>query len=176
MKYKNFHSRRAAPSVARNSVSQNNNYIIILFLYIIAYIYAIEFAQIITDCSQTEKKKKCGYVEEIHRSCIMKTKNLNSIIKQGRGNKYYINADNTDVNDCLITYWGLSHFCLYFLFGYFTPDFFWETFFLGIGFEFYEKYMFDCHDIFDIFLNTIGFKCGQIMQHEAKSSIKKLID
>jgi len=86
----------------------------------------------------------------------------------GRGNNYYISAMNSkkqdDLQKCLITFWGTTHFVLYVLIGYFCPNCFWESFIIGVLFELYEYHAFNCHDLLDIVLNTSGFFVGKLIR------------
>ena len=86
-------------------------------------------------------------------------------LRNNRGRNYYLNNANgvdKDVTpNCMLTIWGLSHVILYMILGWFVPDMFWETFFIGIAFEYLEKNTFDCHDILDIMWNSIGFLIGK---------------
>jgi len=86
----------------------------------------------------------------------------------GRGGSYIIGVDdparNEKMQSCLVTFWGLGHFLTYLLLGVAAPDMFWETFAIGVGFEVYEAYRFDCHDVFDIVLNSAGFLAGKALR------------
>ena len=64
---------------------------------------------------------------------------------------------------CILTMWGLVHFIMYFLLGFLAPDLFWLSFTISIGFEVYEYYAWDCHDVLDIAINTSGLVAGYAM-------------
>ena len=82
-----------------------------------------------------------------------------------RGDNYYIGVTDEGkklkLDKCLVTFWGATHFFLYFFLGMFAPDLFWQTFVVGIIFELFEKYNYGCHDVLDICLNTAGFFIGR---------------
>jgi hypothetical protein len=84
----------------------------------------------------------------------------------GRGDNYLIGIEdpvkNERMKNCLVTFWGVAHFALYFVLGVAAPDMFWETFAIGVGFEIYENYKFDCHDVLDVGLNSAGFLLGRL--------------
>ena len=141
-------------------MTKTKEYLIALFIYIIAYIYALIIAPKIGFC----KVKKCDVINNVHESCLLNCKFTKSLTKY-RGNNYYIGITDDEkkakLETCLITWWGGTHFLLYLLLGYLTPSLFLETFILGVGFEIYESYAFDCHDLIDIVLNTSGFLVGR---------------
>src|ERR1700684_4653422 len=106
-------------------------YLLACLLYIIAYCYAIVAAPMISNCPT------CQPLEKVHRSCVVGLNNQSKIISDIRGDKYYIGVDYNvaDLNSCLVTFWGFTHFILYVLLGVLVPDLFVETFVLGVGFE-----------------------------------------
>lgn len=106
-------------------------------------------------------------MNSVHESCLLNTCKFDTCKNNLRGLNYYI--DNTDkdkqikLHNCLITFWGFTHFLLYFILGLLYPKYFWQTFFIGAGFELYEKLRYDCHDVLDIVLNTAGFILGFLL-------------
>ena len=124
-------------------------------LYTIAYVYAIIIAPKVTKCT----KDACLAAENIHRQCVVCT----GYSMPGRGKNYYIGGNNSpeEMSKCLVTFWGATHFALYFVLGMVAPDLFWPTFVVGVAFEAYEYHAFDCHDAFDIVLNSAGFLAGR---------------
>ena len=134
-------------------------YIITILVYIIAYVLAIEIAPKISLCDS----EMCTKFNKTHKSCIIENSTIARISTVGRGNKYFIGeGDNpTTLNNCVLTFWGSTHFLLYFVLGIIAPNLFWETFAVGVGFEIYEYYKFKCHDVFDIILNSSGFLIGK---------------
>ena len=95
---------------------------------------------------------------------------LTKILTSGRSNNYFWekevnNQDNKkDLSDkknyCLLTLWGLTHFLLYFVFGLITPKLFWVAMVVSVLFEYYENLEWDCHDVLDVFINTLGLVSG----------------
>ena len=138
-------------------LSLAGQYIAMIFFYIIAYIYAMKFAV----WTQTCDRPWCKKIVKMQEKCILSKKNLNY---SGRGNNYYIgnmdSAKQTKLKTCIATFWSAAHFTLYFFLGMFAPKLFWLTFFLGAAFEVYEYKAFLCHDVLDVFYNTIGFLVG----------------
>ena len=139
--------------------NKNKQYLVAAIVYIIAYVYAIIIAPKISVYAGD------SWIENKHRECIIKNDTLAPIIAAGRGDNYYIGVENNpqELSNCTVTFWGSTHFFLYFILGSMT-NLFWETFTIGVGFELYEYYEFGCHDVFDIVLNTCGFLTGQAVR------------
>lgn len=137
-------------------------WMIVAILYIIAYEYSIHFAIKLNECNTQQCKKLKG----IHESCMLC---IPPKIGHLRGQDYYIGAMSEKKHEmldhCLVTFWSFAHFTLYSLIGLLAPNLFWETFGAGVAFEFYEKYAFDCHDVFDVLENTLGFWTGRLIGH-----------
>ena len=90
--------------------------------------------------------------------CIIKSNNyLNMLTKSTRGKNYWLT--NND-NNCFITTWHIYHLVQYIFLGYFFPSYYVELICIGILFEFFEKYFFECDDIIDIVFNIIGLNIG----------------
>lgn len=139
--------------------NRNKQYVIAALLYVLAYVYALEIAPRVT------KYASDSWLESAHRKCIVKSDTIAPTVTVGRGSSYYIGAENDpqELKTCVVTFWGATHFFLYFMLGLFT-DLFWETFAVGVVFEVYEYYAYDCHDVFDIVLNSGGFLLGQTVR------------
>lgn len=140
-----------------------SQYIIAILLYGIAYIYAMVFAVYIGKCND----KICQKINRVHENCTLGCKNKTCNLTKSRGDNYFIGVTDEEkknkLDNCLITFWGTTHFVLYFFLGIFTPNLFWETFIIGILFELYEKQYYACHDVLDIILNTSGFLIGRLL-------------
>lgn len=141
---------------------------------VVSYLLSYMFIVIINRC--LEDGDKCEYKDlalNFHTRCIYYGDNdvVHSLIK-GRAENYFFENSTSDISPeqkevlknnskhCLLTIWGLTHFILYFLLGIFAPDYFWLSFSISIAFEYYENLKWDCHDMFDILLNTIGLFAG----------------
>jgi uncharacterized membrane protein AbrB (regulator of aidB expression) len=98
-------------------------------------------------------------------------KNLENKIKQknGKNNDKY----------CILSLWALTHIFLYMLIGFFCPDLFIPSFIIGVIYEIFEKYSFDCHDVLDIFYNSLGFGIGfginKMVFTNNKDSVSKIL-
>ena len=138
-----------------------SQYIAAILLYVASYIYALKFAVYIGTCN----KKWCRNVNNYHEKCMVNCGEYSCGLTTTRGENYYIGVTGEEqkdvLNKCLVTFWGGSHFILYLLLGFFCPNLFWQTFILGVLFEIYEEYMYDCHDALDVVLNTAGFLIGR---------------
>lgn len=133
----------------------------IFILYILAYIYAIEFAP--------WAAKHYNNLNEIHESCFVCGTDK---LTHARGDQYYIGTmsdeKKKDLKKCVMTFWGFTHYILYAMIGYVAPDMFWETFAIGIGFEYYEKIKYNCEDPLDIAWNSLGFATGAYIKQFMK--------
>lgn len=132
--------------------------LIAALLYILAYLYAIEVAPRLLQDS-------ANVMNEVHETCFVQNFLPNKALSL-RGNKYIIGdpESSSALDNCLITFWGTSHYMLYFFLGYWCPALFWPTFVIGVGFEVYEYVQYDCADALDIAFNTIGFLSGSLLK------------
>lgn len=115
---------------------------------------------------------KCPKIAtNFNTQCFIYNKNAAPILLRGRGTNYFLHntrnatAEQTNTiidysKNCIVTYWGLSHFTLYFLLGLLAPNLFWISFTVNILFEYLEYRLANCHDFFDIVLNTAGLITG----------------
>jgi len=125
-----------------------------VIIYILCYIYSIVIANTLL-----VKKSK---LNDMHEYCLLKGEP-----PLPRGRNYYISVGATkaaDFQHCIFTFWGLMHVIMYAILGFFCPDLFLETFLAGTLFEIYEAQYYDCHDLLDIGLNTLGFGIGYFLQ------------
>ncbi len=138
-------------------------YLLASLIYIIAYVYSIHFAPILAGAESGWRRD----LNDVHESCLVGCRG--GICKLSvRGDNYYINSTDSAkrrrLSNCMVTFWGFSHFLLYSILGFLFPGIFWETFFVGVAFEMYEAAEFDCHDTFDIILNSAGFLAGKYLR------------
>lgn len=134
-------------------------YLLVVIIYTFAYAYCLVFAPSLV--GETGWK---GDLNTIHESCVCE--NVSPLDKLSiRGEKYFIGSPEASerAKKCMITFWGFTHASLYTLLGFLFPDLFFETFAIGVGFELYEKEKYDCHDTFDILLNSGGFLFGAVV-------------
>jgi hypothetical protein len=141
------------------------NIILSLIILTIAYIYCFIFTPIIENINDDSV---AGLISKIHKTCFMncKSKQCKDIITNFRGDTYFISTpknEQKNIHNCIITFWGLTHIILYFILTFLIPSFYIEFFILGILFEIYEYYFYKCHDITDIFLNTLGIIIGKYL-------------
>jgi len=134
-------------------------YILIVLLFLLAYVYSLEFAPWSRNIC---RQKWCDDANRVHESCVLGCTKSTKILTNGRGGSYVIGGseESAQLDNCLVTFWGATHFCLYAIVGFVAPELFWEMFLLGCAFEGYEWYRYDCHDVLDIALNTCGFVLG----------------
>jgi len=97
-------------------------------------------------------------LNQVHQSCIVGCTPATRSIAEWKGKNYFVGQGGTD---CLMTFWTITHGLLYTGIGYCCPNLFWESFSIGVAFEIYEKYRYQCEDALDIFFNTGGFLVGQ---------------
>jgi len=141
----------------------STNIIIILTILSFAYIYSLVYAPSIENSNDDSFTTS---VAKMNKGCLLNctSENCKKYITDSRGKQYFISipADEQEhIRGCIITFWGLTHFVMYFILALLVPAFYIELFFIGVGFEIYEYYKFDCHDVNDIFLNTMGILLGK---------------
>jgi hypothetical protein len=141
------------------------NIIIILTILTVAYIYCLVYAPSI---ESSNDDSFTTLIANMNKSCLIncKSDDCKSYIDKSRGAQYFISIpedEQTHIKSCIITFWGFTHFLLYFVLALIVPDFYIELFFIGISFEIYEYYKYDCHDMNDIALNTGGIILGRFL-------------
>lgn len=137
--------------------------ILIIFLFVVAYAYSLGFAPWAKTC----EADWCRAANELHESCVIGCTQYTKPLTAGRGADYIIGGDggtNQQMQNCLVTFWGFTHFMLFAMVGFIAPWLFWEMFAVGCLFEFYESVRFNCHDVLDIGLNTLGFLAGSYVR------------
>ncbi len=98
------------------------------------------------------------FMEQFHHTCIIKAKNVGA---RTRGASYQLSSRTTGYfKHCLLTQWNVIHAFTYFLFGLLFPNQFILFLTIGILFEIYEAIVYDCHDVMDIAVNSLGYVCG----------------
>ena len=141
------------------------NILIILTILTIAYVYALIYAPSIENASHNTFE---GSVSKINKSCLLncKSENCKDYIAKNRGKQYFISIPTHEqeyIKSCVITFWGFTHFFMYFILSLLVPSFYLEFFAIGVLFEIYEYYKYDCHDVNDIYLNTFGILLGKYL-------------
>ncbi len=87
-----------------------------------------------------------------------------------RGKLADLTADSEGLNifkkeNCLFTWWQVSHFLTYMLVGFLFPGFFLEAMVVSVAFEVYEDLgPSKCNDYLDLALNLTGFLVGKGLQ------------
>jgi len=139
------------------------NIIIILSILTVAYMYSLVYAPSIEN---TSDDGFTGSVAKMNKSCLLNctSENCTKYITDSRGKQYFISippSEQEHMRNCIITFWGFTHFLMYFILALLVPAFYVELFFIGVGFEIYEFYKYECHDVNDIYLNTMGILLGK---------------
>ena len=68
---------------------------------------------------------------------------------------------------CIFTMWSAMHLLFYIFLGYHCPSLFCATLLLGVAFEIFEYFAFDCHDMLDIVYNSCGFGIGYLLKKKS---------
>jgi hypothetical protein len=139
------------------------NIIIILTILTFAYIYSLIYAPSIENSNDDSFTTS---ISKMNKSCLLncKSDSCKKYISDNRGRQYFISippSEQEHIKSCIVTFWGFTHFLMYFILAMLVPAFYVELFFIGVGFEIYEYYKFECHDVNDIFLNTMGILLGK---------------
>lgn len=77
-----------------------------------------------------------------------------------RGKNYTLTLSGAMKKYCFMTSWAITHLILYAIIGFFFPKMFWTAFLVGVLFELSEWFLLDCHDVLDLFWNSLGFFIG----------------
>lgn len=139
------------------------NIIIIISILSIAYIYSLVYAPSIEN---VKDESLSSSIAKLNKSCLINctSKKCKKYITNNRGKQYFISIpqhEQEHIRGCILTFWGFTHFIMYFILALLVPAFYVELFVIGIGFEIYEYYKYECHDMNDIYLNTFGILLGK---------------
>lgn len=98
-------------------------------------------------------------VMKIQYMCLAKCKTdtCRSITTNFRDSSYFMTADSNP-QDCWFTMWELSHMMTHAFIGYFFNI--QTSLGVGVGFEIFEHYAYDCGSVLDVLWNTVGFSIG----------------
>ena len=143
----------------------NKPYLKLFIIYLISFILVILLNKVALHNNSLYKiLHKCGYYNESDSI---------EFLTSTRGSNYYTFSDDTKIVNkkekeldkknhmyCLISLWALTHVGLYIVIGFYCPNLFIETFIIGVLFEFFEKYYWNCQDSLDVIFNSIGFGIG----------------
>ena len=115
------------------------NIIIILSILTVAYIYSLIYAPSIESSNDDSFTTS---VAKMNKSCLLncKSEKCKKYITDSRGKKYFISipvSEQEHIKSCIITFWGFTHFIMYFILAMLVPAFYIELFFIGVGFEIY---------------------------------------
>ena len=151
--------------VKKNNKYSLKNISIVIIIYIIAYLYCLYYAPKIEHINDNSFQ---GKINKMNKSCLYncKTEICKDMVDNNRGETYFIatkKEDQIHIKDCLLTFWGFTHFLLYFVLALLVPSLYIEFFFIGVIFEIYEFYKYKCHDGTDIILNTLGILLGKYL-------------
>jgi hypothetical protein len=136
----------------------NGVYIMIIILGIIQYTIIFHLDKINVSLSKSFNKfmftcaKKC----ENKKDC--------EVVNSLRDDYYYMqNTDNSELLDCKITRWEISHFFTHIFLGYFTNIYISQS--ISVVFEIYEHYALDCGSYLDLVYNMAGFMVGHTLKN-----------
>jgi hypothetical protein len=135
---------------------------ILIILLVVSYVYSLVIVPALAGSSNSLARR----LTQLHESCVWNTKNIAPKLsyRKGRGSQYYIGSMDSSkmemLKHCVATFWSMSHLFLYVLIGYFCPDYARMAFFIGAGFELYEYFRFECHDVLDLAWNAVGLFLG----------------
>jgi hypothetical protein len=105
----------------------------------------------------------------LHKQCYYNcgTEKCKDFMKSVKGVNYYngddkLLEDTQDetlrYEDCIVGFWELSHLVLHIFIGYFLNIYY--SLALGVGFELFEYYKWNCEGYLDILFNTAGALIG----------------
>lgn len=148
-----------------NNLPKTQQYIYLIIILLIAYLYCIVFAVFASD--NKEHNPILNAFNTMHESCIARC-DLDVCIKSTgtRGTNYYIGStteNGNNLSNCIMTFWNFTHLILFFILGLLFANLWVEIAAIGILFEIYEYYKFNCHDVLDIFYDLTGLFIGVIL-------------
>jgi len=85
-----------------------------------------------------------------------------------RGEDYFLTFNGKSdksfrIKNCLLSLWGVLHFVLFALIGFFVPNVLYEVIIVSILYELAEYYLYNCHDALDVVLNVSGYLFGVLL-------------
>lgn len=89
-----------------------------------------------------------------------------------RGKDYFLTFNEQTelrVKTCVLSLWGVLHFVLFMMIGYFVSNVLWEVVGVSILYELAEYLLYNCHDALDIVLNVSGYLVGRILRTYLKA-------
>lgn len=103
--------------------------------------------------------------EKMHGACYIEcdTKECLSWQNFAKGEQYFIDDYSARDQHCPMGAWELSHFIFHIFIGYALNIYY--SLGVGVGFEIYEHYAYQCSSYFDILLNTVGAIVGVLIRH-----------
>ncbi len=103
----------------------------------------------------------------LNKTCFIHCKSQSCLDLQhmGKGSDYFIS--DPDIPYCPFGFWELSHILLHIMIGYFLNLYY--SIGLGVIFEFYERFRWNCESYFDIIFNTLGALIGVALRTLTKS-------
>ena len=130
---------------------------LLVLLFTIAYVYSLHVAPWLA------KQFPRSRLNTLHEQCIAPRDQLPKWVLGARGGNYIIGGPSASekLGDCVLTFWGMSHFILYFFIGLLCPDKGILANSVGALFEIYEWIVYDCADPLDVVWNGAGFLLGQ---------------
>lgn len=117
------------------------------------------------DPNQTNELMKAAShkFKKMQHGCLIST-NCNICTKY-RGNNYTLaktNHDKEKLKKCFLTTWGLSHILFNATMAFIFPMHLCELFAMGVIWEGFEHFIWDCMDPLDIVMNASGLILGRI--------------
>jgi len=148
------------------------NFILVALLFIFAFIYSIVLPLTLAK----KKSKAADTYSNIHDFCLLGCGDNNVFCQDctsTKGQDYYktntgeINLEKEkNLKDCVLTFWGFTHYILYSVLGFIAPKYALIFFLVGVGFELYEYKYHGFEDCSDIFWNLMGLITGTLVNQE----------
>jgi len=109
-----------------------------------------------------------SYINKAYSYCYISCEHpICKFLLKLRGDDYFLTfaeGQEKRIKSCMLSLWGVLHFILFAIIGFFIPNVFWEVVIVSILYELAEYLLYNCHDALDILLNIAGYLTGVYLQ------------
>jgi hypothetical protein len=129
----------------------------ILIILVLAFIYSFYIAT---------RNDLPNFLVKANHGCIYGCETCEQYTLK-RGASYIIEdieaKEKKKLDNCLFTAWNFSHFIMYAVITTIAPEYYVEFAAMGVGFEIYECWRYQCDDYMDFVANCMGIGTGLLI-------------